>query len=102
MNSKVLLIIIGMTLVTYLPRLLPFHIFSKMNLSKRMELFLKCIPYAALGALVIPDVFNAIEGNSTASVVGAVTAVLLTYIFKNMILSVMGSIAAAYLVIIFS
>lgn len=101
MNSKILLVIAGMVLVTYIPRLLPFYIFSKMNLSKRMMLFLKCIPYSALGALVIPDAFRAIEGNSTASIAGAVTAIGLTYIFKNMILTVIGSIVVTYIVIIF-
>ncbi len=101
MNNNVLLVIAGMALVTYIPRFLPFHLFSKMNLSKRMMLFLKCIPYSALGALIIPDAFRAIEGNSTASIAGAVTAVLLTYLFENMILTVMGSIIVTYFAIIF-
>lgn len=101
MNNNVLLVIAGMAAVTYLPRFLPFHLFSKMNLSKRMMLFLKCIPYSALGALVIPDTFRAIEGNNTASVVGTLTAVILTYFFKNMILTVMGAILSVYLVIVF-
>ncbi len=101
MNNNVLLVIAGMALVTYIPRVLPFHLFSKMNLSKRMMLFLKCIPYSALGALIIPDAFRAIEGNSTASIAGAVTAVLLTYLFENMILTVMGSIVVTYFAIIF-
>lgn len=100
MINKILIVIIGMAVVTYIPRLLPFHIVSKMNLSKRMTLFLKCIPYSALGALILPDVFRAVEGNNIASFIGAVTAVVLTYIFKNMILTVIGSIAAVYLVII--
>ncbi len=101
MNNNVLLVIAGMALVTYIPRVLPFHLFSKMDLSKRMMLFLKCIPYSALGALIIPDAFRAIEGNSTASIAGAVTAVLLTYLFENMILTVMGSIVVTYFAIIF-
>lgn len=101
MNNNVLLVIAGMALVTYIPRVLPFHLFSKMNLSKRMMLFLKCIPYSALGALIIPDAFRAIEGNSTASIAGAVTAVLLTYLFENMILTVMGSIIVTYFAITF-
>lgn len=100
MNSNVLMVIVGMALVTYLPRILPFYLFSKMNLSKRMMFFLKCIPYSALGALILPDTFRAIEGNPTASLVGTITAVVLTYIFKNMILTVIGSIGAVYLMII--
>lgn len=100
MNSNVLMVIAGMALVTYLPRILPFYLFSKMNLSKRMMLFLKCIPYTALGALILPDVFSAVEGNNAASLIGAVTAVVLTYLFKNMIVTVIGAIAAVYVVLI--
>ena len=100
MNSNVLMVIAGMALVTYLPRILPFYLFSKMNLSKRMMLFLKCIPYTALGALLLPDVFSAVEGNNAASLIGAVTAVVLTYLFKNMIVTVIGAIAAVYVVLI--
>lgn len=100
MNSNVLMVIAGMALVTYLPRILPFYLFSKMNLSKRMMLFLKCIPYTALGALILPDVFSAVEGNNAASLIGAVTAVVLTYMFKNMIVTVIGAIAAVYVVLI--
>ena len=100
MNSNVLIVIAGMALVTYLPRILPFYLFSKMNLSKRMMLFLKCIPYTALGALILPDVFSAVEGNNAASLIGAVTAVVLTYLFKNMIVTVIGAIAAVYVVLI--
>ena len=100
MNSNILMVIVGMALVTYLPRILPFYLFSKMNLSKRMMLFLKCIPYTALGALILPDVFSAVEGNNTASLIGAVTAVVLTYLFKNMIVTVIGAIAAVYVVLI--
>lgn len=100
MNSNVLMVIAGMALVTYLPRILPFYLFSKMNLSKKMMLFLKCIPYTALGALILPDVFSAVEGNNAASLIGAVTAVVLTYLFKNMIVTVIGAIAAVYVVLI--
>ena len=63
MNSKTLLIIFGMAVVTYIPRFLPFQIFSKMNLSKRMMFFLKCIPYSALGALILPDTFRAMSNS---------------------------------------
>lgn len=100
MENKTIFIILGMAIVTYIPRLLPFHIFSKMNLSKRTMLFLKCIPYSALGALIIPDVFKSIEGNFIASITGTITAIILTYIFKNMILTVIGSIIVVYLIII--
>lgn len=101
-NANVLYVIAGMTLVTYLPRLLPFYIFSKLNLSKRMMLFLKCIPYSALGALIIPDVFSSVPFTFVA-VLGTAAAVGLAYKFENMIITVAGAIFTVYMgLVIFS
>ena len=100
MNNNVFLVIVGMAVVTYLPRLLPFHLFSKLNLSKRMTLFLKCIPYSALGALIIPDIFTSV-GNVSLSVGGALVAIALAYKFENMIITVAGAIATVYIGLMF-
>ena len=94
-NVNILYIIAGMTAVTYLPRLLPFYIFSKINLSKRMMLFLKCIPYSALGALIFPDVLSSVPSVYIA-VFGAAVAALLTYKFENMIITVAGAVLTVY------
>lgn len=94
-NVNILYIIAGMTAVTYLLRLLPFYIFSKINLSKRMMLFLKCIPYSALGALIFPDVLSSVPSVYIA-VFGAAVAALLTYKFENMIITVAGAVFTVY------
>lgn len=94
-NVNILYIIAGMTIVTYLPRLLPFYIFSKINLSKRMMLFLKCIPYSALGALIFPDVLSSVPSVYIA-VFGAAVAAVLTYRFENMIITVAGAVFTVY------
>ena len=94
-NVNILYIIAGMTVVTYLPRLLPFYIFSKINLSKRMMLFLKCIPYSALGALIFPDVLSSVPSVYIA-VFGAAVAAVLTYRFENMIITVAGAVFTVY------
>jgi branched-subunit amino acid transport protein len=52
-------LILGMSAVTYLPRLLPFLILSNRTIHKRLDTFLKCIPAAAIGALIIPSVLSA-------------------------------------------
>ncbi len=94
-NVNILYIIAGMTAVTYLPRLLPFYIFSKINLSKRMMLFLKCIPYSALGALIFPDVLSSVPSVYIA-VLGTAVAAALTYKFENMIVTVAGTVFTVY------
>lgn len=100
MSLKIFLIILGMAIVTYIPRLVPFYIVSKMNLSKRATLFLKCIPYSALGALIIPDTFTAIADNSLASIAGTIGAVLIAYFSKNTVITVIGSIIIVYMTIV--
>lgn len=94
-NVNILYIIAGMAVVTYLPRLLPFYIFSKINLSKRMMLFLKCIPYSALGALIFPDVLSSVPSVYIA-VLGTAVAAALTYKFENMIITVAGAVFTVY------
>lgn len=50
------LMISGMAIVTYLPRVLPSLFMDRIHLSKRFEQFLRLIPYTALTAMVFPAV----------------------------------------------
>ena len=54
MNNNIFLLILGMAAVTYIPRLLPFLVLSNQQIPERLNAFLKCIPAAAIGALIIP------------------------------------------------
>ncbi|MBQ2369753.1 MAG: AzlD domain-containing protein, partial [Peptococcaceae bacterium] len=47
-RMEVLLIILGMTAVTYIPRALPAVILDKLKFSAKVEKFLKLIPYTAM------------------------------------------------------
>ena len=49
-----LLIILGMAVVTYLPRMLPVLIIDRFTPPAWLNRWLKSIPYAALGALIFP------------------------------------------------
>ena len=40
-SSKIVALVLGMTLVTYIPRALPFLLIGKMNFSGKLEKFLK-------------------------------------------------------------
>ena len=90
------LLVLGMTAVTYLPRLLPLTVLQGRRLGRRISLFLSYIPYAAIGALVIPGGLNAIEGNPIASVVGLVAALLSAWFFKSFLLTIVVSILSVY------
>ena len=69
-NRDIYLMILGMTLVTYLPRVLPAFLMGRIRLSARVEHFLQLIPYTAMTALVFPGVFS-VDANPVLGVVGA-------------------------------
>jgi len=91
------LIITGMLFVTYIPRLLPFFIISEKKLPDRVDRFFALIPYAALGALIIPGVFEATPESPPASVAGILFAVIISWFFKGIMLPVFGSIIITYI-----
>jgi len=98
--TRVLFIIILMALVTYIPRVIPFVTISDKTLPKKIRMFLDFVPFTALGALLIPGVFSAIEGELIISLVGVVFAFVYSWKKDNMIISVIGSIGVVYLLMI--
>lgn len=99
MNDLIFLIL-GMAFVTYVPRLIPFIIISKLNISKRFEAFLKCVPYVALGALIVPGVFFVTPDFPFASLAGIGFAILYGWLRGGMIVPVLGSVMVTFLVLL--
>lgn len=50
MNYSVILLIVGMALVTYIPRALPAIVIERLKFNTRVEKFLHLIPYTAMAA----------------------------------------------------
>lgn len=98
--SKTMWIIIGLMVVTYIPRLLPFLMISGKTLPKKVTSFLEYVPYAALGALIIPGALSTIPDHPLATGVGLCFAFIYSYFKGGMIITVVGGIAATYLVLI--
>lgn len=99
--SDVFVIIIGMMVVTYVPRVLPFYMLSGKKLPKWLDMFLGFVPYAAFGALIVPGAFLSIEGSYIAAIGGLLFAGIFSYIKGNVIASVIGGIGFTYLVLLF-
>ena len=95
-NGSLLVLVVGMTLVTYLPRLAPFVLLRRQSLPPRVRAVLEQLPAAALGALLIPDALGALPGHPGVAAVGVGVAVLLSIVGGNLILTVMGAVAAVY------
>lgn len=92
MKSDVLWMIIGMGLVTYIPRMLPFVLFKGKELPPFIQGVLKNVPYATLGALIFPAVFLIQKGDILYGVLGAATAFAAAFLGANVIIVVLSSI----------
>ncbi|WP_312906329.1 AzlD domain-containing protein [Tissierella praeacuta] len=78
-------LIIAMTLVTYLPRLMPLMLLSNRKVNKYIKQFLLYIPYTSLSILIIRGIITA--------------AAIISYIKGNLVLSVLAGILLSFLTI---
>ncbi|WP_050356294.1 AzlD domain-containing protein [Gottschalkia purinilytica] len=96
-NTKI--IIIGMIIATGIPRLSPFLFKTKGNMPDWVNRFLNFVPFAAIGALTIPGAFTATPEVPMASVVGFIAAAIASWYKGGIILPIITSIVATFLVL---
>ncbi|MCA1056442.1 AzlD domain-containing protein [Rossellomorea aquimaris] len=101
MNSMVIWMIIGMAVVTYIPRMLPFLVFKGKELPPFIQGVLKNVPFAVLGALIFPSILLIQEGNLLFGVVGTASAFLIAFLGANVIVVVIGAISILSLYSVF-
>lgn len=89
-------VIVGMTIVTYLPRLMPFYVGHLLKKNGFLRRLMKLIPYTALVALILPGVFKATDALETA-VIGLITAMILAYYKCHVVLVILGAIVSVFL-----
>ncbi|MCK5672031.1 MAG: AzlD domain-containing protein [Spirochaetales bacterium] len=94
--NNILILVFLMALVTYIPRLLPMVLLKADKLPKKLKLFLSYIPYAVLGALIIPDGLTGIPDSLWISVTVLVVAALVSWYKNNVILAFVISVAVAW------
>lgn len=93
----IFLIIIGMGLVTMIPRLIPAFIVDKLLFREWVNRWLQAIPFAALGALIFPGILNVKPDQPHIGFVGGFVAILLAYLGVNVIFVVIGAIITVFL-----
>jgi len=96
----VLNVIIFMMLVTYIPRLLPMYLMNVDKIPDELKRFLSFIPYAALGALILPGSISAISGKPEVSALGIAAAAVIAWFNSNIIITVFLTVAATYLLLL--
>ncbi|SFA79702.1 MULTISPECIES: AzlD domain-containing protein [unclassified Bacillus (in: firmicutes)] len=92
MKAEIIWMILGMAVVTYLPRMLPFVLFKGVELPPFFQGVLKNVPYTTLGALIFPGILF-IQEDIWFGLVGAAAAFLAAFLGANVIFVVLGSIA---------
>ena len=90
------LLILGMLAVTYIPRALPAVLAGKFRFGGRTEKFLKLIPYTAMAAMIFPGVFTVDAADPLIGIVGALTAGILAWRKHSVMVCVLASIAAVF------
>lgn len=85
-----------MALVTYLIRAVPFTLFRKKVKSEFVKAFLEYIPYAVLGAMTVPWIFE--QGkNPLCAGIGFVAAAVLAFFEKPLIVVAATGCVATYI-----
>jgi branched-subunit amino acid transport protein len=86
--------LLGMAVVTYIPRAFPLTFLEGRELPPMVSGVLRNIPFAVLGALIFPAILFVVqEGNILFGLIGAVAAFAIAFAGANVIVVVMGSIA---------
>ncbi|API91112.1 hypothetical protein J32TS6_27510 [Virgibacillus pantothenticus] len=91
------IIIIGMAIVTMIPRIIPAFIVEKLQFRDWVNRWLSAIPYAALGALIFPGIMSVKADQPHLGMFGGIVAIVLAYLGVHIILVVIAAIATVYL-----
>ncbi len=94
----IFIIIIGMSLVTMLPRIIPAFLVEKIIFKDWINKWLSAIPYAALGAMIFPGVLYVKENDPSVGIIGGLVAIILAFLGLNVMFVVVGAILTVLLI----
>jgi len=84
--------LLGMALVTYIPRAFPLTFLEGKELPPVVSGVLGNIPYAVLGALIFPAILYVQQDNLLFGLIGTIVAFSLAFLFSNVMIVVLGTI----------
>jgi branched-subunit amino acid transport protein len=96
MRESTLVLILGMALVTFLPRFLPMAFLSRWVLPEKTRVGVSYFPVAILSAIVFPTFFS--EGNWVEIQPQYLLAALPVFIFAWKVKSLWGSVVLGMLI----
>ncbi len=92
-------LIVGMMLVTYIPRMIPLVFLNEKPIRPFIAKILQYIPYTALSALIIKGIIDGGE-NRAVSLIGLFAAGIVAWFGGTMVLSVLTAILSSYLLLV--
>ncbi|HHT06304.1 MAG TPA: AzlD domain-containing protein [Hydrogenispora sp.] len=95
-DSQGLLLVLGMAVVTYLPRLLPMLLLSTDKLPSFLKRFFDFVPYAVLTTLIFPEILFS-TAQPASAIAGGLIAFGLAYCGQNLFFVVVGGIGGVFL-----
>ncbi len=99
MNDTLIPLIFGMAAVTYIPRLMPFLLLNRLRIPHRVNAFLKAIPVAAIGALIVPGVLTATPDLPAAALAGMGFTLIYGLFRGGIIVPVLGAVGISWLML---
>ena len=96
-TSRLLLFILVLALTAYLPRMIPLVVFRRRITNRFVQSFLLYMPYAILGAMILPDMLFS-TGSVVSAVAGGAVAFWLAYRRKGLLPVALAATAAVYVV----
>ena len=85
-----------MSLVTYLIRMLPLTLIRGRIKNSFVQSFLYYVPYAVLGSMTFPAIFES-TGNLFSAIMGTVVALILGFMGKGLLTVAVSASLVAYL-----
>ena len=92
MNYPVMFLILGMAVVTYIPRALPAVVIDRVRVNHKVGKFLRLIPYTAMAALIFPGIVTVDTERMDIGIVGGLTAGILAWLKFPVIICVIAAI----------
>ena len=100
MNTEFLWLVIGMAAVTFIPRAIPAVLMDKLKFGKRVEHFMRLIPYTAMTALIFPGVIAIDATRPYIGLTGGAVAAVLAWLKVPVMFCVLATIAVDMLLYI--
>jgi branched-subunit amino acid transport protein len=97
---EIITVILLMMLVTYLPRMIPMYFIKVEKIPSELKRFFSFIPYAALGALILPGSISAISGKPEVSALAIAVSAVIAWFNSSIIVTVFLTVAATYLLLL--